>query len=828
MASHASQIFGLARLLAPDESDLLLTASMEVLGSPPYMSPEQAAGDAEQVGRPSDVYSLGGVLYFLLTGRPPFQGASLTLLLAQVALDAPVAPRQLDPSLPLDLETVALKCLEKDPLRRYATAAALADELERFARGEPVHARPLGPLDRLWRWARRRPAWASTIAALISAVSLGIIGTTWQWRRAIAAYNDQLTARQAEAVSRRGLEENNYAADIRAAALAILEHQQPEIGRSLLQRQVNYPERGIEWRLLWNESRSRELARFRQDEEGAVTAVEFWESSQIGISGDSQGQVRFWDLVKKTAAHLPPLTLRGEITGLQFFPPNQLLVSSGAGEVTFWDLSALGGKEMPLPLQRWPGRQAALSANGQTLATSEGDFHSWMESPGAIRVWSPPSAPTPWIVPERAQYVALSPDGQFLALAGGPDGIDLWDIPKREKLSLSLRGSGRVWRPVFSDDGRSLAAGGRASAWWWSLPASLDRPDSPPTSLSGNFLPHPLDVWALRFLPNSAGGTLITACADRVLRGWALNPLARNQPHFVMPGSPEEIWALALSSDGRQIMTGVKSGTAHLWPGECESRRREVPNHSYVPPIFSPQSEWLMTIAEGAEPFALRSLTGEKDLSLGETIPMGFSRSPSLSIWSRQGYPAGLQARQIMTTGLGPFIEPSYPLGTQSIIHAGLSRDARAAFSMSDDQKVKVLRLRDGAELGRFSLQLPLITRVDLSAEGRYLAAGSVENQLQLVEVATGRSYHLHGHRHAVNAVAFSPDGTQLASVASDAELKIWETATGRELLWWPLREAGRHISFSPDGHWLAVGLITSGADETDAKTWLIETPEVK
>jgi eukaryotic-like serine/threonine-protein kinase len=225
--------FGLARLLQPaDDAATGLTQGLEVMGSPPYMAPEQALG--RMVGVGADVYSLGGVLYFLLTGRPPFQGASLSNLLAQVAHDTPVAPRRLDPSLPKDLETVAMKCLAKDPARRYASAAELAEELERYASGLPVRARPVGPAERLWRWARRKPALAGMLAMMILTISLGVIATAYQWRRAVIALEAQMLAR-------RGLEENNYAADIQAASQAILGHNQLEIGRKLLDRHAASP-----------------------------------------------------------------------------------------------------------------------------------------------------------------------------------------------------------------------------------------------------------------------------------------------------------------------------------------------------------------------------------------------------------------------------------------------------------------------------------------------------------------------------------------------------------------------------------------------------------
>ena len=130
------------------------------------------------------MYSLGALLYHLLTRQPPFQADTLTTLLKQVLEAEPVPPRALNPSIPKDLETICLKCLEKEPHRRYATAQSLADDLNRFLNREPVLARPIGASGKAWRWCRRQPVRASLIGALALVLVLGMVGISWQWRRA--------------------------------------------------------------------------------------------------------------------------------------------------------------------------------------------------------------------------------------------------------------------------------------------------------------------------------------------------------------------------------------------------------------------------------------------------------------------------------------------------------------------------------------------------------------------------------------------------------------------------------------------------------------------
>jgi serine/threonine protein kinase len=179
--------FGLARALGQaGEAGEAQTGEGELIGTPGYMSPEQVRGGAGLSGPAIDVYGLGATLYALLTGRPPFRGETLFDILRQIAGDEPLAPRRLTPGLPRDLETVCLKCLEKDPARRYPDVRSLATDLDAFLEGQPVTARPLGVSGRAWRWGRRRPSLAAALAAL-AAVTLGsFIGLTCLWSAARA------------------------------------------------------------------------------------------------------------------------------------------------------------------------------------------------------------------------------------------------------------------------------------------------------------------------------------------------------------------------------------------------------------------------------------------------------------------------------------------------------------------------------------------------------------------------------------------------------------------------------------------------------------------
>jgi tetratricopeptide (TPR) repeat protein len=201
--------FGLAKQL---DSDAGQTRTGAILGTPSYMAPEQAEG--RPVGPLADVYALGALLYECLTGRPPFRGATTLETLEQVRLTEPVPVRQLQPWVPRDLETIALKCLAKEPAHRYASAAALADDLRRFREGRPILARPVGRLGRLARWCRRSPVVAGLSAGLFVALAAGLGGVSWKWyeadgqRRRAEQAEAQATARaEAEARAREQAEQ---------------------------------------------------------------------------------------------------------------------------------------------------------------------------------------------------------------------------------------------------------------------------------------------------------------------------------------------------------------------------------------------------------------------------------------------------------------------------------------------------------------------------------------------------------------------------------------------------------------------------------------------
>jgi hypothetical protein len=284
------------------------------MGTPSYMAPEQAAGQTRAIGPLTDVHGLGTILYEMLTGRPPFQAASVSETLEQVRVREPVPPRQLQPTTPRDLETICLKCLQKEPKKRYPSAAALAEDLRRFQAGEPIVARPVSGTERALKWARRHPAAATAdaLGALVLVLGLGGGSVARLWQRAEgargkaeAAEQDATEARDrlAEALNREGeqkrqaeraREQFRQLSYLRNLDLAHRAWQEANVGRALQLLADCPPDlRRWEWHYVARLCHA-DLGTLRGHTSG-VNSVAFSPDGQRLASASDDGTVKIWD-----------------------------------------------------------------------------------------------------------------------------------------------------------------------------------------------------------------------------------------------------------------------------------------------------------------------------------------------------------------------------------------------------------------------------------------------------------------------------------------------------------------------------------------------------
>ncbi len=817
---HVSD-FGLAKRL---EGDGGLTVSGLVVGTPAYMAPEQASGKKRLVTTLSDVYGLGAILYTLLTSNPPFRGDSVFETLDQVRKLAPTAPSRINRKVHRDIDVICLKCLEKDPARRYASAQALADDLGSFLAGKPIHARPASALETSWLWCRRNPwltgAAAATTAALSAVFVFALLYA--QQQSTIAVREQQIAGEQRKATAAiKGLATNlKSSLDESHRNLAGLYFERGQsacekgdIGSGLVLLAQSYHwavEAGDKG---WRHTALASLSAWQRLEPTPRAIFSARRVSAVAVSPDGktvliaggEHAAQLWEISTGRPVG-SPLTHQQLVHRVAFSPDGKtLLTASFDSTARLWDAST--GQPLGPPLKHAKVvADAVFSPDGKSVLTGSED--------STVRLWRVPGGQpliTPILHQKLVHAVAFSPDGKTLLTGSADNTARLWDAANGQPIGVPMPHEGQVWQVVFSPDGKTVLTGelfGKNARLWH---AATGRSVGTPlrhegTRTRGAFSPD--------------GKIVLTGSDDGMARLW---DAANGQPLGVPITHQDGLRPVAFSPDGNSLLMAIGDRSAQLWDVATRQPVGRPMTHLNRggPRAFSPDGKMVITSSSDGTTRLWDSATGDQ---LSQPLP---HRGPVLAVAFSSDGKTVLTGGRDKTARLWD-AATGHALGSP-LAHDGdvkavaISPDGKTLLTGCGDKAARLWDAATGHSIGCPLFHPRSVCAVAFSPDGKTVLTGSEDRTARFWNASTGQAVgRPMTHEHFVSAVAFSPDGKTVLTGSLDTTARLWDSSTGQ-----PIGAPIEHelqvsaVAFSPDGK-----TVLTGSRDKTARLWDASTGE--